>query len=125
MKPFSVHTALSEQYEAFIGGGNPLGLATLTFTTLVPNIVVPVTHTEFVEDFTLEFGKSSTSMVERVEFRASFFSPAILPLISKGLKCSLIIAGTIPLKRMQLWHGGLEAGGERFRFMLVSENYRG
>jgi len=123
--PFSAHTALAAQHETFLGGGNPNGLATLTFINFNPQLVVPVTHTKIDADYVLEFGRSSTTAVERCEFRASLFSGTQSALLTKGLLCNLQVKPGQPVIRMQLWSGGLVEGGEIYRFMLVDANYKG
>ena len=110
-------------YEQFIGGGNPL--ATLTFTTITPQATVPVTHTKIDGSYIFASGKSSTTTVERCEFRASLIPSAMLCKIEKGLQCLLVVNPNIPPMAMQLWDGGLVEGGEIFRFMLVDANFRG
>jgi len=107
MKPFSVHTSLMAAYEKLIGGGDVLGLATLTFTEAQGCPVVPVTHTEIVTDFVLMNGLSPKTFVERAEWRALLinFTP------TKGLKVLLTVSQGGKVFPMRLWEGGLEAGG--------------
>jgi hypothetical protein len=122
LTPFSTHTRFVEEYEKFIGGEcDPLGLATLTFTTVVgAPVIVPVTHTEIVTGFELiPGGQSPKTFVERCEFRASLinFTP------TKGLWVTLTVNQKVTPFAMQLWDGGLEEGGEIYRFRLVDQNY--
>lgn len=120
--PYDAHTLGVSQIEKNLGSGNVLGMATLTFAK-IPNVTVPVTHTEIVGDWMLSGGQSSRTMIERCEFRASFIPVANYPLVQKGLLCSLVISPNIPPLSMMLWHGGLLAGGEIFRFALVDSSY--
>jgi len=120
--PYSAHTLGVQQVETILGSGNVLGMATVTFQ-LRPAITVPATHTEIVGNWVLSGGQSSTTMIERCEFRASFFKAAQIALIQKGLLCQLIIAPGMAPMNMQLWDGGLLAGGQIFRFMLVDASY--
>ncbi len=125
MKPFEQHTALQSQYETFIGGGNPLGLATLQLVTLTGSPPFPVTHTKIENDFDFGAGYSSKLYVERCEFRASLIANFLngkIPI--KGWKCNLIINPTLAPYEMMLWSGGLMEGGGVYRFMLVSANFK-
>ena len=125
--------ALAETESAgYDANGKPLpSVATLTFTTLFNGkqpLTIPVTHTKIDGDSRIMAeggGFSSLTMLERCEFRSSFFTAAQLPLIKKGFKCSLTIKAGLPPKSMQLWTGGLLAGGEIFRFELVSADFKG
>ena len=120
--PFSVHTALEAQYQQFIGGGNANGLATLMFVHL-SNLIVPCTHSEIMADFTLvPGGQSANTMVEHCEFRVSSMNGNIP---KKGYKVTFQVNPNLPPLYMMLWHGGLQAGGEIYRFALVDVNYRG
>ncbi len=121
MLPFSQHTALHEQYENFTGGGT--SLATLTFTTMVPQTTVPVTHTKIDASFIFAAGKSSDTTAEQFEFRAALIPDAMQCKVEKGLLCSLVIKPGAPPIRLQLWTGGLLPGGEIYRFMLVDQNF--
>lgn len=122
MLPFSQHTALQEQYENFTGGG--VSLATLTFTTLVPQVTVSVTHTKIDASFILSAGRSSDTTIERLEFRACLIPVASQCKLIKGLKCSLVIKPGMKPIGLQLWDGGLLEGGEIYRFMMADENFR-
>lgn len=110
---------------------NALSVAVLLFPTLIiagRAMSVPVTHTKFDGDAVLAAeggGFSSTSAVERCEFRAALVPAIVMDKIKKGLRCDLIIRTGLPAKNMQLWTGGLLAGGEVFRFMLVNSSYKG
>jgi hypothetical protein len=122
LPPFSAHTNLVAQHETFIGGGIATGLATLTLL-LNPSIIAPCTHTQFDVDWFLTSGRSPTTIIERCEFRASFFSAAIQPSLIKGLFCSLLIKpGTAPWS-CRLDIGGLMEGGEIYRFRLVDSSF--
>ena len=71
LAPFEAQAMLQGQYEQFIAGTNPGGLATLTFTTFSPPLTVPVTHTEVMKNFRMMLGgESPETFVERCEFRA-------------------------------------------------------
>ena len=122
MLPFSQHTDLQAQYENFTGGG--ISLATLTFTTLSPKLTVPVTHTMITGSFILSAGRSMETSVERCEFRASLIPPGARASMEKALPCTLTVCpGAVPVK-MQLWDGGLVAGGGVYRFMLVDADFK-
>ena len=114
----------TKEYEALLGDGNPMGAATLALH-LAPDVIVPFTHTKLVEDFELDNGKSSTSFIERGEFRVELIPQNSLSFVKKGLLCTLRINQNSSPFEMQLWHGGLQPGGLIFRFMLVSAAYRG
>ena len=116
MKPFEEHTGNLAAYEQMLGGGDPLGCAVLK----IFNKDIPVTHTEIVTDFELEYGKSSTTFVERCEFLASDIGAA---QPAKGVPCTLKPNPAARAMAMQLWRGGLQPGGEVYRFMLVDANY--
>jgi hypothetical protein len=111
------------QYETFLGGGDPLGAATLTLD-LDPPVTVPVTHTMTENDFDMLLGGQSPKlMIERCEFRASLIPALQWPLLKKGLDCSLVVkSGAVPLP-LQLGPGGLVEGGEVYRFRLFDRNY--
>ena len=119
--PFSAHTLFVTQYEQLIGGGNAYGLATLTFPVAVgPPVTVPVSHTEIVTGYELiPGGQSPKTFVERCEFRASLIN--FIP--TKGLRVTLTVNPTVAPLAMQIWDGGLEPGGEVWRFRLVDANY--
>jgi hypothetical protein len=121
--PYDAHTLGVAQIEKNLGSGNPLGMATLTFAAL-NGLTVPVTLTEVMGDWLLMGGQSSTTFVERCEFRSSYISVANFPYMKKGLLCSFRVSPTTPLFQMQLWNGGVLQGGELFRFMLVDANYK-
>ena len=118
LKPFQAHSALMMQAQQFIGGGDRMGGARL----IIFGKEIPVTHTEIVADFEVEAGKSSRTFVERAEFMAADV-PNSAPV--KGVKCGLKPNPDAAPVRMQLWHGGLQPGGEVYRFMLVDEFYKG
>ena len=59
MLPYQEHAASLADYEAFLGGGNVLGAATLSLALAPSPIVVPVTHTKIDGNFQLSFGHSS------------------------------------------------------------------
>lgn len=122
MLPFSQHTELQSQYENFTGGGT--SIATLTFTTLNPKLTVPVTHTMITGSYILAAGLSMETSVERCEFRSSLIPAAARRSMQKGLPCTLTVApGAHPVK-LQLWDGGLVAGGGVYRFMLVDADFK-
>ena len=124
LKPFSAHTQLAQQYESFLGGGDPLGLAKLVFTSLTPPITVPVTHTMEDNDYEqLQAGRSVTRMYERCEFRVSLIPENQRQYLKKGLPCSLYVNAGAPAKLLQLWAGGMMEGGEIYRFRLADVNY--
>ena len=110
------------EYEKMLGDGDALGMATLTFTTVPGNPVIPCTHTKITTDFVLiPGGQSPKTFVERLEFET-----APLPVTpTKGLKCLLTVSKGGATFPMQLWHGGLQPGGLIARFMLVDANYNG
>ena len=123
--PFTAHTNLMVQYEQFLGGGNP-SLAYLTFQTLVTGITVPVTHTEIRNGYSLiPGGRSPELMIERCEFRSVLIPDQQNKYLIKGLECTLKPNPTSHVFKLQLWDGGLVPGGEIYRFMLVSANYKG
>ena len=124
MNPWQEHLAAVVEYETMLGDGDPNGMATLVLH-LAPDVTVPVTHTKFIEDFILDSGLSSTSFVERCEFRTSLIPPSAITKVTKSLLCDLRINPTLSPKHMRLWSGGLQPGGYIFRFMLVSANYHG
>jgi len=117
LAPFHAHSELMEQYQRFIGSGDRKGMALLR----IFGQDIPVTHTEIVADFELEAGQSARTFVERAEFLAADIG-ASRPV--KGVLCWLKPSPTAKPVPMQLWHGGLQAGGEVYRFMLVDANYR-
>jgi len=119
-KPFCVHTSLTAQYEKFLGGGDSLGGATLELF----GVVVPCSHTEIAEDYKLGGGGlSMTTMIEKCEFRAALMPQGVRP--RKGQFCVLQVAPNGARFELQLWRGGLEPGGEIYRFELVARNYQG
>ena len=122
MNPFQQHAGLMEQYENLTGAGTPL--ATLTFTSLNPQITVPVTHTKIDASFILSAGRSYDTTIERCEFRACLIPANQQCYIEKKLACSLVIKPGLPPIMMQLWDGGLVEGAEIYRYMLVVENYK-
>lgn len=84
-----------------------------------------------VQDFELiPGGKSVKNFIEKCEFPASDI-PQFLPntktpvQIKKGTMCTLRQNPSDPGLQMQLWAGGALAGGQVYRFMLVSANYKG
>ena len=118
--PFSVHAMLMGQYQAFVGGGQRTGLATITFTTVSGSPVVPITHTEIVTGFELiPGGQSPKTFIERAEIIASDLN--FIP--TKGMQVTLKVNGTMTPYAMQIWDGGPEEGGEILRFRLVDSNY--
>lgn len=124
MNPFDAHTMLQGQYEAFIGGGDVMGLATLEFPTL-QNVTVPITHTRADNDFQqLMAGQSPDSIIERVEFRASLIPKGNWQFLRKGLPCIFKITPDADPVAQELGPGGLMAGGQIFRFQLRDKNYR-
>ena len=125
MNQFEVYALCFQQQEVMIGNGDPLGGATLTFPTLNPTVIVACILNKFDHDFTtMVTGKSSTSLVEKCEFRAAWFGAAQLPLITKGLECELVVGPGLASLPMQLMSGGLFMGGLMFQFMLASRNYK-
>ena len=118
--PFQSHAALRTQYENFTGGGTPL--ATLKFTTLQNQPVVPCTHTKVDDSYILQNGRSPMATVEQCEFSAALLA-ANFSDIRKDRKCTLTVKSGVTYK-MQLWDGGPLEGGETFRFMLVDENFK-
>lgn len=120
--PFSVHTNWQAQYEQFIGGGSATGLATLMFPGF-SNLIVPCTHTEIVGDYNLiPGGLSTTTMIERCEFKVASMNGCVP---KKAYNVTLQVSPTVAPISMMLWHGGLQPGGEIYRFMLVGVNYHG
>ena len=67
-------------------------------------------------------GMSATTTVERCEFRVSALG-SYVP--RKGDFVTLRVNQNAKPFEMMLWHGGLEPGGEVYRFMLVDKNYKG
>lgn len=129
---FADNLALAETESAgYDVNGKPLpSVATLTFITLFNGnapLTVPCTHTKFDGDARIQNeggGFSSLSTVERVEFRSILVPLAQIDKIKKNLRCDLVIKPGFPVKKMQLWVGGLLAGGEIFRFELCSADFK-
>ena len=82
---------------------------------------IPCAHTEIINDFELEAGQSSTTMIESLSFRASEVYPA---KGEKNVLFTLILPDKKGRYNMQLWHGGLMPGAEVYRFMAVDANYK-
>jgi hypothetical protein len=121
MNPWQEHLEGMKEYEAELGCGDPLGMATLSFMTVPGNPTVPTTHTRIVTDFELMNGLSAKTFVELCEFET-----ALLPIVpTKGLKCLLTINKGGATYPMQLWHGGPQPGGYIQRWMLVDSAYKG
>lgn len=127
MNAFDEHTANQAAYESDLGGGDPLGFATLTFTSspgaVQSQLIVPVTHTKIDVSYILSSGMSPTTTIERCEFRAALVVAAWVPFMFKGTKCSLCMRPGTPPIALQLWDGGLMAGAGMYRFMLVDANF--
>lgn len=120
MNPHSAHAMLVGQNEQFLGGGDPMGAATLEFPGLA--IKVPCTHTEIIGEFTMVTGgQSPNNFVERCEFRVAAMNGKVP---RKGIKCTLMLNATAKPMAMQLLDGGLQPGGEIYRYSLADENYR-
>ena len=124
MLPYQEHAASLADYEAFLGGGNVLGAATLSLALAPSPIVVPVTHTKIDGNFQLAFGKSPSTTVERAEFRSGLIPVAQWPNVKRGLACILTLYPGGPTYAMRLEAGGQVEGGQVFRFMLVDVNYK-
>jgi hypothetical protein len=121
LTPFQTHTLGMATLETILGGGSKTGLATLAFSCF-QGLIVPVTHTEIVTDFDLKWagGKSPKTFVERCEMIVTDMKNNVP---AKGIFCVLQPNPKAPIFAMKLWHGGLQPGGEIYRFMLVDQNY--
>ena len=123
MNPFSAHAALARQYQNLTGDGTN-SLATLAFVAFPKLKPIGVTHTEIVTDFELMAGRSSKTMIERCEFLVADVSMVFgLKQPQKGNLVTLKVNPALPQLNLQLWHGGLQPGGEIYRFMLVDANF--
>lgn len=134
LTPFHVHAQMTGQYQAIGGGqkgnGNRGEIATLT----ILGSVIPCSISPVVFDFEIEDGISATTFVEQCEFLVSDGptdpkNPGNILLLKKGTPCVLTVsnnqsnpAKTIQNYNLQLWKGGLLAGGLIWRFMLVDLN---
>lgn len=96
-------------------------MATLTFTTTVPQMTVPATHTEVAGEVVLVMGGlSPKTMVNCCEVRISTLGNYVP---QKGHKCTLLLNPTAVPTRLQIWSVNTLPGGEIYRFILADENY--
>jgi hypothetical protein len=122
--PFAEHAQNTADYQDMLKGDDGSGGATLTFTTLQPNITVDCTYEKILDDFNLIAGGQSPQLViEQCVFLAAPFSDAAKTKLRKGLQCTLKPKPAAAEVQVQLWSGGLEQGGMIYRFMLVDANY--
>lgn len=140
MNSFQEHAANLAAAQGEIAGGlaaangnpvpNPRLLGpVLIFAQLA--VTVPCSLSPMVQDFELiPGGKSVKNFVEKCEFPASDI-PQFLPntrtpvQMKKGTACTLKQFPGDPGLQMVLWAGGYLAGGQVYRFMLVSSSYDG
>lgn len=140
MNAFEEHSANLQAAQAELAAGyaqangNPVPNPQLLGPVLVFAqfaVTVPISKSPTIQDFELiPGGKSVKNFVEKCEF-ASKLIPQFLPgtktpvQIKKGVLCLLKENPNDPGIPMQLWAGGSLAGGQVYRFMLVSANYNG
>jgi hypothetical protein len=123
MNPFQEHARNVAAYQTMLKGEDNSGGATLTFTTLTPQVTVDCRFERIDADFILSSGRSSKLRVDQCSFLASDIPEISLFKITKGLPCVLTPNPTANPVPLQLWIGGLEQGGLIFRFMLVDINW--
>ncbi len=103
--------------------GEQLDGATLAFGAPF-NITIPCTHSPLIKDFVLMSGESSRGAVQACQFRASQVDGIITDAqLKKGLPCTLVTGGEAVEYSMQLWSGGLIAGGQIYQFELHDLNW--
>ena len=121
--PYQTHAAGVADVETAMGLGNNLAYATLDFPSLQLTDV-PCTQSRVKTNFQFSpFGQTCQTFVEKVEFRASLFTPAQQAQLRKGLKCTLSVSEGGVTYAMQLWEGGPMAGGVIYRFSLAAATF--
>jgi hypothetical protein len=103
--------------------GEQLDGATIAFGA-PHGITIPCTHSPIVKDFVMWNGESSRGAVQACQFRAASVE-GIIPddKLKKGLQVTLTTGGESIVYAMQLWAGGLLAGGEMYQFELKDLNW--
>ena len=105
-------------------GDDNSGGATLTFTTLTPQVTVDCTFDRIQDNFDqIAGGQSPKLLVEGCVFLAAKIPAENQPAIRRGLKCNLKPNPNAAVIPLELFIGGLEQGGLIYRFMLRDTNY--
>jgi hypothetical protein len=122
--PWQEHADNVADYQDMLKGDDNSGGATLTFTSLNPNVTVDCRYEKIVDDFDLiAGGQSPKLMIPACKFLADSIPVAQRALIRKGLQCVLLPNPTSAGIPALIWAGGLAQGGLAYEFVLVDRSY--